>query len=119
MKKGILIFVLLQFVVLKMCAIDKIDFNYLIEGGTSEIRIPVTGTIEPNGKQVVLNVGKSTNSLSVSVKDKFGSVVYKDQLNSGDQTYNIDMKNYANGDYTISIEDTEGNAAIGDFQIRK
>lgn len=113
--KKLLLLTVLQIFTINIWADSDIDFIYQYQDSDKEIeyKIPITGGI--NGDNLNLDY-KGSDYANVSVKDKNGSVVYQNSIN-GKNT--INLSGYTQGDYTVKVEDSKGNAAVANFQVKK
>lgn len=114
----LLIFVAMQLFTINVVFADSnisIEFDQFNKDHISgpEYIVPVTGNIRDNNLNLEY---RGTDIANVSVKDKNGSIVYQNSIN-GKNT--INLSGYAQGDYTVKVEDTKGNSAVAQFQVTK
>lgn len=117
-------FIIVQLLSLNVMA-DWIETEYLKFEGVDlganypESQIPVIGNVTNNGKELNLYYD-GIDYANVSVKDSNGTIVYQGQFNtSSRKSINVDLNSYQQGNYTINVEDSEGNIAVGNFQVKK
>lgn len=119
MKKGLLLLFIALLSTLNLMAdssdvTNEVRFDYEIGGQGIDNRIPITGNI--NNGNLNLNY-KGNDNLYVSVKNKNGVVVHQDYIGSSSQK-TINLNGYSTGDYTIKVEDSSGNAAVANFNVK-
>lgn len=115
MRKFLILIVLQIFVVGMWANNDNlIIFDHIMNGDYNmENQVPITGNIRDNNLNLEYKGGDVAN---VYVKDHNGSIVYQNSIN-GKNT--INLGGYAQGNYTVKVEDTKGNSAVAQFQVTK
>lgn len=123
MKKFLLVISMIQFLSLSAWAIHyEIIFDgesQVGSGAHPETQVPITGNVNGENKELNLYYD-GIDYANVSVKDSNGTIVYQGQFNtSSRKSINVDLNSYQQGNYTINVEDSEGNIAVGNFQVKK
>lgn len=121
MKKYLLVIVMIQFLLLNAGATKHVVevIGFTTGGDYPETQVPITGNVNGENKELNLYYD-GIDYANVSVKDSNGTIVYQGQFNtSSRKSINVDLNSYQQGNYTINVEDSEGNIAVGNFQVKK